>query len=303
MHIHIRHETIYRYEHPPRRIVQLLRLEPPSCDGQAVSDWAINLNVDADLVRGRDAYGNITHLLTVERPEEKLRIIAEGAVETSDTHGVMSGLPDPLPPAVHLQPTELTLPNTRISKFAQDAVTGADEPLEKAHALLKAIHERMTFQPDSTDVTTTAAEAFDAQKGVCQDLAHLFCAASRSLGMPARYVSGHLLRRDGENDQPASHAWAEAWTGADLGWVSFDPAHGISTDEHYVRVASGNDYRNAAPIAGNRMGGGSESLTVSASTHSGQRQQQSQGRAMRQSQSAGSLDINVDQEQQGKERT
>jgi transglutaminase-like putative cysteine protease len=134
-------------------------------------------------------------------------------------------------------------------------------------------------------VHTTAVQAFERGAGVCQDLAHLFCGAARAVGMPARYVSGHLFRRDGQNNQLAAHAWAEAYID-DLGWVAFDPAHGISADDHYVRIAVGADYRSAAPLVGTRLGGGGEELEVSAVT-SGKRLKQSQSQkagAMSQSQ-------------------
>jgi transglutaminase-like putative cysteine protease len=81
------------------------------------------------------------------------------------------------------------------------------------------------------------------------------------MGTPARYVSGHLLRRDGKDDQEAAHAWAEAWI-PDLGWVGFDPANGICSTDRYVRVAAGLDYRGAAPVRGASYGGGGERLAV-----------------------------------------
>jgi transglutaminase-like putative cysteine protease len=104
---------------------------------------------------------------------------------------------------------------------------------------------------DATHVATTAAEAFDKKSGVCQDFAHLFIACARELSIPARYVSGYFLRSDGEGHQPASHAWAEAHVD-DLGWVGFDPAHGLSPDDAYVRVAAALDYLGAAPVRGAR---------------------------------------------------
>lgn len=89
----------------------------------------------------------------------------------------------------------------------------------------------------------------------------MFVAAARLTGVPARYVSGHLFRRDGSHSQAAAHAWAEAWI-EDLGWVGFDPVHGVSPDDAYVRIGCGLDYRGAAPVAGARSGGGAEELTV-----------------------------------------
>ena len=86
-------------------------------------------------------------------------------------------------------------------------------------------------------------------------------AAARSLGIPARYVSGHLARSDGVQEQDASHAWAEAHV-PDLGWVGFDPTNGISVTDAYIRVAIGLDYLGAAPVRGSRTGGGEETLDV-----------------------------------------
>ena len=88
--------------------------------------------------------------------------------------------------------------------------------------------------------STTAAEAFKLQRGVCQDLTHIFIAAARQLGIPARYIGGHFWRADGVTEQEAGHAWAEAYVD-NLGWVGFDPANGICTTDAHVRVAVGLD--------------------------------------------------------------
>src|SRR3546814_17802162 len=97
--------------------------------------------------------------------------------------------------------------------------------------------------------------------GVCQDLAHVFIAAARSQGMAARYISGHLLRQDGAQLQEAAHAWAEAHVPG-LGWVAFDHANGVCAAAPYVRVSARLDYRDAAPFAGARIGGGGETISV-----------------------------------------
>jgi transglutaminase-like putative cysteine protease len=123
-----------------------------------------------------------------------------------------------------------------------------------------------------------AADAFDLGHGVCQDFTHIFVAVSRAMAVPARYVSGHLFRRDGIEIQEAAHAWAEAWVD-DLGWVAFDPTNGISTDDAYVRVACGLDYRDAAPMSGARSGGGSEALSVEVQVSPVRRQAQFQSQS------------------------
>ena len=293
MHINVSHVTTYHYEEPPKRIIQMLRLTPRAYDGQAVSDWQIDLNCDADLIEKTDPYGNYCHLLTVETPPIELVITAGGRIDTENMNGIVSGITEPLDPLTYCRDTELTRANGAIVEFAEKAAGDADTDLARTHALLAALNDRIEFSPGATDSTTTAIEAFEQGHGVCQDLAHLFCAASRSLDIPARYVSGHLLRSDGENRQPAAHAWAEAWI-SDLGWVAFDPANGISADENYIRIAVGPDYRAAAPMVGNRVGGGMETLRVDVLTEPGRsRQRQSQ------SQSSGSGSQSQSQSQSG----
>ncbi len=95
----------------------------------------------------------------------------------------------------------------------------------------------------------------------------MFIAAARQMSIPARYVSGYFLRTD-TDQQEAGHAWAEAHI-AGIGWVGFDPAHGLCADERYIRLATGRDYLEAAPIRGSRLGGQGESLSVLVSLHEG----------------------------------
>ena len=124
-----------------------------------------------------------------------------------------------------------------------------------------AIFERMTFDTEATDTLTTAAEAFREKHGVCQDFAHLFIACARSLGLPARYVSGYFVHQNGQTEHEAGHAWAELLV-PDLGWVGFDPANAVCAGENYVRVACGLDYLGAAPVRGIQSGGNDEALKV-----------------------------------------
>src|SRR5262249_60583923 len=104
--------------------------------------------------------------------------------------------------------------------------------------------------------------AFALKRGVCQDLTHIFIAAARAIGFPARYVSGYLHRADGVVHQEAGHAWAEAHVSG-LGWVAFDPANGICATDAHIRVAAGLDYLGAAPVRGTRFDCGAATRPVS----------------------------------------
>lgn len=273
MRIRIRHETAYRYETPAKSAIELLRLTPRNHDGQFVLRWRIDVSEDARLEPHEDAFGNLTHSFTVDGPITELRIGVDGEVETQDTAGVVRGTLERFPPSLFLRETDLTKSDDAIVAFADDAARSADNELGRLHALQSRIYETFSFDPDPTHTGTSAVEAFSLKRGVCQDYAHVFISAARQLQIPARYISGHFLRSDGQTLQEAGHAWAEAYV-RDLGWVAFDPTHGVSATDAHVRVAVGLDYLGAAPIRGTRMGGGSETLAVT--VHVDQAGQQTQ---------------------------
>lgn len=259
MRISIDHATTYAYDRAARFIIQTLRLTPRSTEAQQVRNWRVETDIDARLRKSEDAFGNIVHTLYTEQPTQSLTVRVSGEVVTTDTAGVVPAGQETLSPLVFLRDTALTRRDKLISVFASEF--SAHPPLERLHRLMAGIHGSVAFEVGVTTPTHTAAEVLALGRGVCQDHAHVFIACARQMGMPARYVSGHLLRRDGKDDQEAAHAWAEAWI-PDLGWVGFDPANGICSTDRYVRVAAGLDYRGAAPVRGASYGGGGERLAV-----------------------------------------
>ncbi len=277
MRIRIDYETRYAYARPARFIVQHLRVTPRPTEGQQVRDWRVEVDVDARLRRSEDAFGNIVHTLYTERPTQGLTLRVSGEVTTSDTHGVLRGATERLSPLVYLRETPLTQADGALRAFAIEAA-GEGSMLDRLHRLMGAISRAVGFQVGATTAAHAAAEAFALRSGVCQDHAQIFIACARRIGAPARYVSGHLHRSDGQEQQDAAHAWAEAWV-EDLGWVGFDPANGVSPTPHYVRVAAGLDSLGAAPVRGVAYGGGEERLTVSLRVR-GQQQVQSQSQSM-----------------------
>jgi transglutaminase-like putative cysteine protease len=278
MQLAVRHLTTYSYSQPARGLIQLLRATPASFTGQNVLDWRIDVDCDARLREGRDGYGNVTHMLYVDKPVTRLSIAVTGRVLTEDRAGVVQGLPQDLPPQVFCRATPLTEAGPAIEALARNVEVGPDPALGRLHHLNARLYEAMRFDTEATAADTTAEQACAAGHGVCQDFAHMFIAAARLLGIPARYISGHLFRRDGAHAQEASHAWAEAWVG-DLGWIAFDPTNGICADDAYVRVACGLDYRDAAPVAGARSGGGKEHLAVEVAVSQTQHQAQFQSQS------------------------
>jgi len=276
MRIRIDHETRYGYARAARFIVQSLRLTPRSTEAQQVRDWRIETDVDARLRRSEDAFGNIVHTLYTERPTDTLMVRVTGEVATVDTGGVLKGSPERLSPLVFLRDTPLTHADPALRAFAAE-IGSEGSTLDRLHRLMRAIHESVAFMVGSTTVDHTAADAFAQKQGVCQDHGQIFIACARRMGIPARYVSGHLHRSDGVVDQDAAHAWAEAWVEG-LGWVGFDAANGICPTEHYVRVATALDALGASPIRGTKYGGGRETMTVALRVRQMQQTQQQQQR-------------------------
>ena len=258
MLVSIRHATHYSYDAASSFAVQRLRLTPFDNDAQKVRSWAIEAGGMENAAFYIDGFANRVHLLTHTRPYETLRIVAAGEVETEDRGGVVGDLKEAANPLLFLRWTPRTESSPEIDALA-DALHDRQH-LDRLHHLLEAIAERVVYVEDATHHGTSAAEAFAAGQGVCQDHAHIFIAAARRLGMPARYVTGYL-HVEGEARFAAHHAWAEAFV-PDLGWVGFDPANHICPTERYVRLACGFDAASAAPITGSRRGGGNESLQV-----------------------------------------
>lgn len=265
MRIRIVHDTHYTYGSPVKSAIQLLRLTPRNHEGQFIARWKVDIDGEARIVRREDCYGNITHSLNIDGPVDQIGIRVTGEVETEDQAGLVRGTVERFPPGLFLRQTQLTTPHPALSDFAASATAGPTQTLDKLHALMHALHELISFDTTATHVLTTAADAFQAGHGVCQDFAHIFCTAARSLGIPARYVSGYLMRPD-TVVQEASHAWAEAHV-AGLGWVSFDAANAICATDLYVRIAVGLDYLEAAPVRGSYYGAAEESLRVNLTIH------------------------------------
>lgn len=265
MRLFVQHSTRYRYDQAPRAIIETLHLTPSPCAIQSSRDWRIELSVDAVLSRSTDAFGNIVHTFSMDRPGDDIEIMASGTVETDVHNGVVSGALEPLPLPVFLRETERTTADRAIAAAAQAAQSAGDGTLLSImHRWNHAVGDAVRFETDSTDHGTVAAAAFEAGTGVCQDLAHVFIAGARHLGLPARYISGYQYSQGSSRDDHAGHAWAEVFIDG-LGWVSFDPTAGGSTDETYIRMAVGLDAVGAAPVRGAAYGGTGEELSVSVS--------------------------------------
>jgi transglutaminase-like putative cysteine protease len=262
MHLHIRHETLYRYGEPVKRSVQSLRLTPRSEAVQRTLSW--NIAAPGRQHAQVDAYGNVVHLLTLDEPHREIRIVVTGVVETDDAAGV--ALPDEgkLSPLAYVAATALTRADEAMTRFAAQSLPTSGDRAANLLKLADAVCEAIQYEKGATDVHESAARAFARGKGVCQDHAHVFIACCRTLGIPARYVSGYVYA--GKGGEVASHAWVDAWLGSEAGgWLSIDVTHRALVGGKHCRLAVGRDYLDACPVRGVRRGGGMEELHVTVS--------------------------------------
>ncbi|SDH78187.1 transglutaminase family protein [Pseudomonas panipatensis] len=246
MKLSISHDTTYRYDDLVRASIQYLRLTPQESERQHVLSWELTLPRPARAQR--DPYGNVLHVLSIDEPHEAIVIRARGQVEIDESRELEHDGQSPLP---FLRFTRLTTPDEALRAFAASQCAGQRDRAALI-GLMQALHERMPFRPGATRVDSTAAEAFAGGAGVCQDHTHAFLACARSLGVPARFVSGYLYQ--GSDQDLASHAWAEAWL--DDAWYSFDVTNQLARPERHLKLAVGLDYLDACPVRGMRRGGG-----------------------------------------------
>lgn len=264
MQLSIRHETLYRYSRPQAYSIQQMHLTPRAEPQQRALSWKISAPGHCEGYV--DAYGNLSHTLTLNEPHDAVRILVEGLVATTALPGGRLQGGDSLSPLIFTVPTRLTQPTPELAELAflclpdGTATVSTTELLDLAAHIFGAVE----YRSGATSVFSTAGEAMCLAAGVCQDHAHIFLACCHARGIPARYVSGYI--DPGTTGHAASHAWVDAWAddGESAGWVSIDVTHNRLMTDAYCRLAIGRDYESAAPVRGMRHGGGEETLYVEA---------------------------------------
>jgi transglutaminase-like putative cysteine protease len=240
----------YVYPSRVRDLSQRLMVRPPSGYGdQRLLDFKLNVQPGpARKHELRDTFGNPVIELEVAsiRHGTTFEVMLCTERETSEQH--------PRVPASKIErwlsPTPLTTADDRILEIARDLQRQSNAPLELAQRINDWVSNTMTYQSDVTDVHTTASEALEIGRGLCQDYAHVTLAICRAAGLPARYVSGHMLGEGG------SHAWVEVIVpeGNHLEAIGFDPTNHRRPNLGYTVVAVGRDYADVPPTSGRFIG-------------------------------------------------
>jgi len=248
----------YVYDAPVRELNHRLVVVPPRRHGdQRRRRHSITVSaVGARTTHRQDAAGNTVTRSRVPLVPDRVEFVVEAVVERvgpcSDALLPAAALTDPR----LLRPTRLTAADPAIRELA--AAMASQDRLATAERLCVYVHEAISYAHGVTSVTTTAAEALAGGRGVCQDAAHVMIALCRTIGLPARYVSGHLLGEGG------THAWVEVIAADPAGAraVAFDPCHGRRAGRDYLTVATGRDYSDVAPTSGTYLGTARGTLTA-----------------------------------------
>lgn len=259
MRISISHETHYQYDAPVPYALQQLRLTPKTSIGQSIINWDIQVEGGDLQTTFTDHHNNKVDLIRFAPDITEIIVRCGGEVDTLDRAGVVGAHGGYAPLWLFQRETPLTKADENIKELSK-ILTGDKDPIAQLHILNDTILEKVTYEKGTTSSATTAEESLLAGKGVCQDHAHIFISAARAAKLPARYVSGFLMTDDMEH-QNAGHAWAEAYV-ENIGWIGFDPTNEQCPDDRYIRVATGLDAREAAPISGFVQGEVEEKLVV-----------------------------------------
>ncbi|MGI9524032.1 MAG: transglutaminase family protein [Hyphomicrobiaceae bacterium] len=282
MNYEISHTTTYQYAHSVHQSYHLVHLTPRVVAHQVIAEHHITVEpVPGGQWGGVDYFGNPYSILNVEI--EHNRLVVSSASKVQVHAKALLALDETTPwralarrdvPNIeqHKDVWQFTAMSRHgplvqaLAEYAQPSFSNNCPVLVGVADLTRRIYEDFSFDPTATDVSTPVETVLKQRRGVCQDFAHLQIAALRSLGLPAKYVSGYILTHPPEGQQrlvgaDASHAWISTWA-PECGWVDFDPTNNVIPSDEHITVAYGRDYDDVSPISGVLLGGGHHSVQV-----------------------------------------
>jgi transglutaminase-like putative cysteine protease len=283
MRYNVRHRTTLSYDQLVSISQHVLHLEPRGTARQAKQTFELEVdpNPAAQTVR-TDFFGNHVHHLTIQTPHDTLTVESRSTVDISPLSAQfelgnssaweqIAGARFPgdaslLEPAYFAFPSPFVAWDHAVREYAMPSFPAGRPMLEAVMDLTTRIYNDFEYQGGVSDVSTPVDDVLAMRQGVCQDFAHLQIACLRSIGIPARYVSGYLLTHPPAGHEKlvgsdASHAWLSAWSGS-FGWVDFDPTNNLIPDSEHITVGWGRDYGDVSPMNGFITGGGSHSVHV-----------------------------------------
>lgn len=283
MNYRITHRTVYQYAEPVTVSQHAARVKPRATATQERTEFHLRIDPEPAVRKMRtDYFGNRVCFFSIQGLHSRLEIVATSHVSVREVTPPTPGLSMPWEAAAELfsdpvsvdliepyqfvadSPLVRALP--KLADFARESFPAGAPLLTGALDLNRRIHQEFKFDPVATTVATPLEEVWQNRRGVCQDFAHLGTAMLRSLGLPARYVSGYLRTRPPVGRErlvgaDASHAWFAVYC-PNHGWVDFDPTNDVMSGPEHVTVAFGRDYSDVSPVSGIITGGGSHTVKV-----------------------------------------
>ncbi len=281
---HVVHETQVDYARPVTLSQQFLHMTPRSFACQQIESHALWVTpTENEGVDGTDYFGDNTRQITITAPHRRLLVHAESTValmQRPDLDGIrgsasweslrnrlQQGMETTMADAYRfLYASPHVGCSLELEAFARTSYTPGRPQLDAALELTQRIFDGFEFDPDATDISTPLDEVLRGRRGVCQDFAQLMIGCLRSLGLPARYMSGYILTHPPAG-QPrligadASHAWVSVFC-PDLGWVDFDPTNRCLVQHEHITLGWGRDFSDVTPMRGVVLGGGEQELEV-----------------------------------------
>ncbi|MBT8217776.1 MAG: transglutaminase family protein [Acidimicrobiia bacterium] len=278
MNLQIRYTTTFNYPKTVRDSHNVLKACPTSNAAQTLESYDLAIDPPARVFSYVDYWGTRVDSFGIFEPHEQLTIVATSHVVTHPAPSIDLSIdvaryaePDyRVEYRAYLDPTRHTEWTPPLAELARDTVHGVEDANGAATRLMEAVRDRLSYAPGSTYVGMELAQVLENGQGVCQDYAHAHIALARSVGIPARYVSGYLYAADqslGSTPDEAeidveTHAWVEihipGW-----GWQPFDPTNGTPVAESHVKIGHGRDYDDVAPLRGVYHGPEDHELGVS----------------------------------------
>jgi transglutaminase-like putative cysteine protease len=262
MHLRVHHRTHYLYRVPVSDSSNEVRLRPATEDPKRLVSYLLQVQPPVRLRHFRDRHHNYVQWFEMPWPHTEMVVEATSQVHTTTQYPDGARPRDVLFDEMKCCPLiEMLHPFLNSSRYielepalwrlALDMRDTRTQVFETAEAIRGHIFREWAYSPLSTNASTHLSEVLVQRRGVCQDFAHLMCGLCRSLGIPARYVSGYIYNGTANElrGAQASHAWCEVWLPGQ-GWYGLDPTNDTLADERYVKIATGADYDEAAPIRG-----------------------------------------------------
>jgi transglutaminase-like putative cysteine protease len=274
MRLNILHRTRYRYSHPVSENFNEVRLQPVSDEVQECHGFVLTTSPTARIQRYHDFHLNLVDHFYVNEPHEGLVVEARSEVTTHPRTAPAPGAAGfPMSRVSEylrmercydfLQASTYVELDVEVWRLARDAAGTGEEAWSVAVSMMEFVYRTFRYDPSATTVQTGLREVLRLRRGVCQDFAHVLLGLCRSVGIPARYVSGYLyVGQDASlRGDLASHAWVEVYL-PEQGWLALDPTNNRLADPHHVKVAVGRDYADAAPLRGTFKGRATQEMSV-----------------------------------------